>query len=318
MLDQQTRNLIEAQRLANLGSWVRNFETGEIVWSDQLYEIFGVQPGEELAGSFDGYLKRIHPDDRERVREQVQFAIRAGQGFRGERRIVRPNGEIRHVQTCVELVKNDAGRVVGMHGICLDVTERKQAEIALERTREQLAQMQKMEALGQLTGGIAHDFNNLLMIVSGHAEMLRRKLTDAKPAAGDRGDHGRRPARRKPDPPAPDVLAAPAAQSGADRPARSGCRRCAPMLNSSLRGNITLVIDLPDDLWPVEADIAEFELALVNIAVNARDAMPDGGTLHDLGAQRRRAGEGNARAAGERPRRALVHATPASASRRTC
>ena len=72
-LDQQSRHLIEAQRLANLGSWVRNFETDEIVWSDQLYEIFGVQPGEELAGTFDGYLKRVHPDDRERVREQVQI-----------------------------------------------------------------------------------------------------------------------------------------------------------------------------------------------------------------------------------------------------
>ena len=117
-----------------------------------------------------------------------------------------------------------------MHGICLDVTERKQAEIALERTREQLAQMQKMEALGQLTGGIAHDFNNLLMIVSGHAEMLRRKLTEPKPAAGHRGDHGRRPARRKPDPPAADLLAAPAAQSGADRSAAAGAgdaRRCS-------------------------------------------------------------------------------------------
>ena len=124
-------------------------------------------------------------------------------------------------------MKNDAGRVVGMHGICFDVTERKQAEIALERTREQLAQMQKMEALGQLTGGIAHDFNNLLMIVSGHAELLRRKLTDPSQLRGDRGDPGRRPSRRAPDPPAPDVLAPPAAQSGADRPARSGCRRCA-------------------------------------------------------------------------------------------
>ena len=65
VLDQQTRHLVEAQRLANLGSWVRNLETNEIVWSDQLYEIFGVQPGEETSGTFDGYLKRIHPDDRE-------------------------------------------------------------------------------------------------------------------------------------------------------------------------------------------------------------------------------------------------------------
>jgi PAS domain S-box-containing protein len=178
VLDQQTRHLVEAQRLANLGSWVRNLETGDIVWSDQLYEIFGVQLGEELAGTFEGYLERIHPEDREQVRSQVQDAIRAGRGFHGERRIVRPNGQIRYVQTCVELTKNDAGKVVGMHGICFDVTERKQAELALERTREQLAQMQKMEALGQLTGGIAHDFNNLLMIVSGHAELLRRKLAD--------------------------------------------------------------------------------------------------------------------------------------------
>ena len=178
VLDQQTRHLVEAQRLANLGSWMRNLETNEIVWSDQLYEIFGVQRGQEHSGSFDGYLQRIHPDDRERVRQQVQAAIKAGEDFRGERRIVRPNGEIRYVQTCVEVMKNDEGRVVGMHGICFDVTERKQAEIALERTREQLSQMQKMEALGQLTGGIAHDFNNLLMIVSGHAELLRRKLTD--------------------------------------------------------------------------------------------------------------------------------------------
>jgi PAS domain S-box-containing protein len=278
VLDQQTRHLVEAQRLANLGSWVRNLETNEVVWSDQLYEIFGVQPGEENSGTFEGYLKRIHPDDRDRVREQVEAAIKAGEGFEGERRIVRPNGEIRHVQTCVELVKNDAGRVVSMRGICFDVTERKQAEIELERTREQLAQMQKMEALGQLTGGIAHDFNNLLMVVSGHAELLRRKLTDpnqlraveAIMGAGQRGERLTRQlltfSRRQPlNPVAIDL--------------RQRVQELRPMLSSSLRGNITLAIELPDDLWPVEADIAEFELALVNIAVNARDAMLDGGTF---------------------------------------
>jgi PAS domain S-box-containing protein len=290
VLDRQTRNLSEAQRLANLGSWVRNLETNEIVWSDQLYEIFGVERGQENSGTFDGYLKRIHPDDRDRVREQVQAAIKAGQGFQGDRRIVRPNGEIRHVQTCVELVKNDAGRVVSMHGICFDVTERKQAEIELERTREQLAQMQKMEALGQLTGGIAHDFNNLLMIVSGHAELLRRKLSEpnqlraveAIMGASQRGERLTRQlltfSRRQPLNPVP-----------IDLPQR--VHEMRPMLSSSLRGNITLAIELPDDLWPVEADVAEFELALVNIAVNARDAMPDGGTF-TISAHNVPAGEG--------------------------
>lgn len=291
VLDEQTRHLVEAQRLANLGSWVRNLETGEIIWSDQLYEIFGVQPGEELAGSFDGYLKRIHPDDREKVRTQVQAAIKAGEGFHGERRIVRPNGEIRYVQTCVELKKSDAGAVIGMHGICFDVTERKQAEIELERTREQLAQMQKMEALGQLTGGIAHDFNNLLMIVSGHAGLLRRKLDDpnqlraieAIMGASQRGERLTRQlltfSRRQPLNPVPIDL-------------QQRVQEMRPLLNSSLRGNINLTVELPDDLWPVEVDVAEFELAMVNIAVNARDAMPDGGTF-TISARNVPAGQGN-------------------------
>ena len=185
VLDQQTRHLVEAQRLANLGSWVRNLETDEIVWSDQLYEIFGVQRGRGTGRQRSTAISTASiRTTASGCAQQVQAAITAGEGFRGERRIVRPNGEIRYVQTCVELMKNDAGRVVGMHGICFDVTERKQAEIALERTREQLAQMQKMEALGQLTGGIAHDFNNLLMIVSGHAEMLRRKLDRSEASCG--------------------------------------------------------------------------------------------------------------------------------------
>jgi PAS domain S-box-containing protein len=278
VLDEQTRHLVEAQRLANLGSWIRNLETSEITWSEQLYTIFGVQRGEEKAGSFEGYLTRVHPDDRERVRAQVQAAIKSGHGFRGERRIVRPNGEIRYVQTCVEIIKNDAGRPVAMHGICFDVSERKQAEIALERTREQLAQMQKMEALGQLTGGIAHDFNNLLMIVSGHAELLRRKLGDPNQlraveailGAGHRGERLTRQlltfSRRQPLNAVPIDL-------------QLRVHEMRPMLNSSLRGNITLAINLPDDLWPVEVDVAEFELALVNMAVNARDAMQDGGSF---------------------------------------
>jgi PAS domain S-box-containing protein len=243
-----------------------------------MYEIFGMKPGEELSATFDGYLQRVHPDDRERVREEVVQAIKSGGGFHGERRIVRPNGEIRYLQTRVELIRNADGRAMRMHGICLDVTDRKQAEIALERTREQLAQVQKMEAIGQLTGGIAHDFNNLLMIISGHAEMLRRRLSEPKTihgleaiqTAARRGESLTRQlltfSRRQPlNPVAVDL--------------RQRIEAVREMLTSSLLGNITLTVDIPNDLWPVEVDVAEFELALLNIAVNARDAMPDGGTF---------------------------------------
>jgi signal transduction histidine kinase/CheY-like chemotaxis protein len=159
-------------------------------------------------------------------------------------------------------------------------SERHEAQATLEQTREQLAQAQKMEALGQLTGGIAHDFNNLLMIVSGHAQILRRHLKpdeektiqalDAIQTAAKRGESLTRQlltfARRQSlNPMVVDL-----------RERIEGIRQ---MLASSLRGNIALTYDLPSDVWPVEIDIGEFELALVNIAVNARDAMPEGGTL---------------------------------------
>ena len=177
VLVEQRVHLEEAQRLAKLGSWVRDIEHDKAIWSDELCEIYGREPG-KYGGSFDTFLQLVHPDDRERAREEFAHAIDTGQGFRGERRIVRPNGEIRHLQNSIEVIKDDSGRVVRLHGICQDITARREAEIALEHTREQLAHIQKMEAIGQLTGGIAHDFNNLLMIVSGHAEMLRRRVSE--------------------------------------------------------------------------------------------------------------------------------------------
>jgi signal transduction histidine kinase/CheY-like chemotaxis protein len=156
-----------------------------------------------------------------------------------------------------------------------------EAQAALEQTREQLAQAQKMEALGQLTGGIAHDFNNLLMIVSGHAQMLQRRLKPTEPrtmqaleaiqTAARRGESLTRQlltfARRQSLNPSVVDL-------------RERIEGLSQMLANSLGGDIALTHDLAADVWPVKIDLGEFELALVNIAVNARDAMPEGGTLH--------------------------------------
>jgi PAS domain S-box-containing protein len=274
-LGEQKHHLTEAQRLAKLGSWVRDIESDTATWSDQLCEIYGMKAG-EFAGAFQDFVAMIHPDDRERVQQEFVEARRSGRGFTGERRVLRPSGEVRYLQIQVEVVKDDAGRVVRMLGICQDVTEQREAENALERTREQLSQMQKMEALGQLTGGIAHDFNNLLMIVSGHAEMLRRRLSepkllqgiDAILAAARRGESLTRQlltfSRRQPLNAVPVNL-------------KQRIEALRAMLGSSLRGNISFEVDVPDDIWPVKLDVAELELALVNVAVNARDAMPQGG-----------------------------------------
>jgi PAS domain S-box-containing protein len=178
----------------------------------------------------------------------------------------------------IEAIRDDTGTLAGFVHITHDVTERREAQISLERAQEQLAQSQKMEALGQLTGSIAHDFNNLLMIVSGHAQLLRRRLSDSKQlqaidainSAANRGESLTRQllafSRRQPINPVVTDL-------------KERIEAVHEMLVGSLRGNVQFKCDIVADVWPVEVDIAEFELALVNIAVNARDAMPAGGVI---------------------------------------
>ena len=146
------------------------------------------------------------------------------------------------------------------------------------RVEETLRQAQKIEAIGQLTGGVAHDFNNLLMVISGGLEMLdrqpdpdrRRRLMDGMIQAARRGAGLTRQllafSRRQTLRPEPvDV----AMQIGGMR----------ELLDRSLRGDVHVEFDFPDQLWPVEVDPGELELVILNLAVNARDAMPNGGTI---------------------------------------
>ncbi|MCA1472084.1 response regulator [Bradyrhizobium sp. IC3195] len=146
------------------------------------------------------------------------------------------------------------------------------------RVEETLRQAQKIEAIGQLTGGVAHDFNNLLMVISGGLDMLdrqtdpnrRRRLVDGMIQAAQRGASLTKQLlafsrRQKLRPQPVDV----AAQIGGMR----------ELLDRSLRGDVHVEFDFPEQLWPVEVDPGELELVILNLAVNARDAMPHGGTI---------------------------------------
>jgi PAS domain S-box-containing protein len=158
------------------------------------------------------------------------------------------------------------------------VTLEREAAAALERAQRRSAHSQKMEALGLLTGGVAHDFNNLLMIVSGHAQSLKRRLTESRDKraleaiqiASTRGESLTRQllSFSRGMPLNPTVIS-PAAAVAAIRDVLSG----------TLHVNIALSVDVAQAIWPVRVDKSELELALVNLTVNARDAMPSGGHL---------------------------------------
>ncbi|MET0924220.1 MAG: MASE1 domain-containing protein, partial [Xanthobacteraceae bacterium] len=207
----------------------------------------------------------------------LQVAAYEGKHAVEGRRVRRDESEF-WAGVVIEAIRDEVGTLVGFANITRDITERREAQASLERAQEQLAQSQKMEALGQLTGSIAHDFNNLLMIVSGHAQLLRRRLTDPKHlqaieavhSAANRGESLTRQllafSRRQPLNPVVADL-------------KERIAAVHEMLVGSLRGNVELKCDISEDVWPVEVDVAELELALVNVAVNARDAMPGGGSI---------------------------------------
>jgi len=192
---------------------------------------------------------------------------------------VRKDGSLFWASVIIDAIRESDGTLLGFAKITRDITDKRRAQLDLQRAHEQLAQSQKLEALGKLTGGVAHDFNNLLMVVSGQAQLLRRKVgdepralraLDAIDVAARRGEDLTRHllsfSRRQRLTPAPTSLAERSVSLG-------------ELLAASLPATVRLDMALSDDLWPVAVDAGEFELALLNLAVNARDAMPKGGEL---------------------------------------
>ncbi|HEX4192697.1 MAG TPA: PAS domain S-box protein, partial [Stellaceae bacterium] len=215
--------------------------------------------------------------------EHALNAVRREGRYEAENWRVRKNGDRFRAHVIMDAIRDATGEIVGIVKITRDITERYEAQITLQRAQEQLAQSQKIEALGQLTGGIAHDFNNMLMVVSGHAQSLKTRL---KTPRDTRAIEAIELAARRGERLTRQLLAFSRRQALNPSVVRLDERIDAfrDVLESSARGNIALTIDITGDIWFVAVDVPELELALVNIVVNARDAMPDGGTI-DIGAE---------------------------------
>lgn len=192
---------------------------------------------------------------------------------------VKKDGSRFWANVVLDPMRNQAGELIGFVKIVRDITERREMQMTLERTREELFQAQKMEAIGQLTGGIAHDFNNLLTVIRGGIELAERHAAD--PERLQRLLRQMQTAADRASTLTHQMLAFSRRQTLQPVLVELSCHLtiAAEFLDRSLRGDIQVVMDVAPGLWPVLVDPQQLDLALLNVGLNARDAMPDGGVL---------------------------------------
>jgi PAS domain S-box-containing protein len=191
---------------------------------------------------------------------------------------VRKDGSFFWASVVIDPIRNDAGELIGFAKITRDISERKEAQEKLHAMQRQLAESQKFDALGQLTGGVAHDFNNLLMIISGSIHAIRKDITSEKALKALQSIDG---ASQRAASLTRQLLTFARRQSLQPLSIKLSERLnvLRDVLNSGLGSTVALVIDVADDVWNIVVDPNEFETALVNLVINARDAMPEGGSV---------------------------------------
>jgi PAS domain S-box-containing protein len=258
--------LEEAQDIAQLGSYVYDASHDRLEWSSGVYRILGLDP--KTPASVQLYFECVHPGDRTRVAELNRRALAGEVTSEFDARIVRPNGEVRLVRTRSIVVRDECGRVSEFRGSMLDVTDH-------SRLTEQLARLGKMEAVGRLAAGIAHDFNNLLTVIGVNLELwaeesgYQKEIVDARTALRsaksltDRLLAFGRKARLTKVMVAPNELVA----------------RTADLVRRVIEDRVRIELALAPAVPPMHVDPMLIEQALINLVINARDAMPHGGVV---------------------------------------
>jgi len=263
--------LEKAQRVAHIGSWDHDLVRGQLWWSSESYRIFGYDT-ERPPVSLEFFLERVHPEDRDAVLRASSEARGQGKAYAVDHRILRPDGTVRLVQQQAEVITGRDGKAVRMVGTTRDITD-------LRSLEEQLRHSQRLEAVGRLAGGIAHDFNNLLTAINGYCDLILEDLSAQEPLRADlleirrAGDRAATLTRQllafsRKQVLKPRVINLNTIVAGMDN-----------MLRRLIGEDIELVTHLQSDLGLVKADPGQLEQVVLNLAVNARDAMPAGGKL---------------------------------------
>ena len=252
--------------------WDWDTSSGRIWWSDKLMTVFGHDARTDRTLTWD-IMAYIHPDDIEKVKSDLDRVVHGrDSAWRDEYRFLRADGSIAYIRDRAFVIRDQDGTALRMIGSMVDVTHEREREAILRQT-------QKLDAIGQLTGGVAHDFNNLLTVIMNNGDFLVEKLVDQDDlrtlaeqvvVAAERGASltSRLLAFARQQPLSPEVTSL-----------NTATRSIEPLLRRSLGEAVEIEMVLAEDLWLVDIDTGQFEAALLNLAINARDAMPSGGKL---------------------------------------
>ncbi|HZI41099.1 MAG TPA: PAS domain S-box protein [Gemmatimonadaceae bacterium] len=263
--------LAAAEELAHVGSWALDVDSGALTWSDELYHIMGLEPQSEIV-STASFLARVHVDDRDVIHRAFETLQRDGIAPPVECRILRPDGSERTLQSRGRAQRDKSGRIVGLIGSAQDITDR-------VRLEDQLRQSQKMEAIGQLAGGVAHDFNNLLTVIKAYSGLVVDQLDEGSQLRTDVGEIQRAAGRASSL--TQQLLAFSRKQVLEPRvlDPNAVARELEPMLRRLIGDNVQVKLRLPSSVGRVKVDRSQIEQVLINLVVNARDAMPQGGSV---------------------------------------
>ncbi|HUQ46391.1 MAG TPA: response regulator [Gemmatimonadaceae bacterium] len=263
--------LAQAQQIAAVGSWERDLATGVSDWSAETCRIFGI-PESEGRHTRESFLAFVDAEDQVAVEQSVIMAMNRRTPIDIEFRIRRSDASTRTVHARAEAVSDASGKPVRLVGTVQDISDRRHLE-------EQLHQAQKMEAVGQLAGGVAHDFNNLLTVITSYCGMLLSDTPADDPRSVDIAEIGAAATRAAAL--TRQLLAFSRRQVLQARLVDVNVltRQLETLLRRLVREDISIVTSLEAVGATVWADPGQLEQVIMNLVVNARDAMPDGGTI---------------------------------------
>ncbi|SDS54678.1 PAS domain S-box-containing protein [Opitutus sp. GAS368] len=259
-----------ATRAAGIGIWDWEVPTNVLIWDDEMHRLFGSKR-ENFNGAYEAWVRALHPADQERAQAEVQDALRSRKPFHTEFRIIRADGAVRTIKALAEVFVGPDGRPQRMVGVNYDITEQKELE-------EKFLRAQRLDAIGTLAGGIAHDLNNVLAPILTAVQLLqmdlsperRARLLETLESSAQRGAGMIR-----------QVLMFVRGVDG-DRVRLNPpelVREIEHMIRDTFPRAIVIESAVAADCSPVLGDATQLQQVLLNLCVNARDAMPGGGRL---------------------------------------